>query len=68
MHRSLLGALIGAGAGYLAAMAIAAVVPFDTGLKVRDLSAGLAITCCTVGVVVGLVVAISGSDRRRVDR
>jgi hypothetical protein len=67
MSRRVLGALIGAGVGYLAAMAIAAVVPFDTGLKVRNVSFVLAITCCTVGAIVGVVIAMT-SDRRRVGR
>jgi hypothetical protein len=67
MHRRLLGALIGAGAGYLAAMAIAAVVPFDTGLQVRNISLVLATICCAAGAIVGVAIAFA-SDHRRVDR
>lgn len=67
MSRRVLGALIGAGAGYLAAMAIAAFVPFDTGLMVRNVSFVLALTCCTFGAVAGAVIAMP-SDHRRVGR
>jgi hypothetical protein len=67
MNRRILGVLMGAGAGYLAAMAIAAIVQFDTGLMVRNVSFVLALTCCTVGAMVGLAIAIAG-NRRRVDR
>jgi hypothetical protein len=42
-------------------------VQFDTGLMVRNVSFVLALTCCTVGAMVGLAIAIAG-NRRRVDR
>lgn len=52
MHR-VLGAIVGVGLGYLAAMGIAALLTVDTGLSTQNLSALLAITCCSVGAVIG---------------
>lgn len=49
------GAIVGIGLGYLAAMGIAALVNFDTGLSTASLSALLAITCCTVGALLGFL-------------
>ena len=66
--RSILGAVLGILFGYLAAMAIAAVFPFDTGLRVRDTSLMLALVCCGCGAVFGGLIGWLAGQQSRAER
>jgi len=54
MYR-ILGAVVGVGVGYVAAIGIAALLPIDTGLSIQNLSILLAATCCGAGAILGFL-------------
>jgi len=68
MSRSILGIFLGIPVGYLAAMVIAALFPFDTGLLIRDTSLMLALICCGSGAVLGGLFGWLASHRKFTER